>query len=217
MKNLLKSIKLIILVYFAFSVLSDSFPALAAPPDNNLDLDDAASSTVLPKRRDDATPYAIGPRNVIQIKIFGDASTHQIYRVDELGYISHALVGRVKIAGLTVPEAEKLMESKLDKDYILNPRVNVFILQYSTFSIIGEIKRPGNYEITGRVSVIEAISMAGGFTAVANQRGVKIMRKQEGRETAVNIDTTRITQQGDRSTDAYIEEDDVVVVPKSFF
>ncbi len=109
------------------------------------------------------------------------------------------------------------MESSLDKDYIINPRVNVFVLQYSTFSIIGEVRRPGNYEISGRVSVIEAISMAGGFTAVANQRGVRIMRKGEGRETTVNVDTTRITQQGDRSADAYIEQDDVVVVPKSFF
>ena len=162
-------------------------------------------------------PYIIGPRNMIQIKIFGDASTYQLYRVDELGYINHALVGKIKIAGLNISEAEKLLESRLDKDYIINPRVNIFVLQYSTFSIIGEVKRPGNYEITGRVSIIEAISMAGGFTAVANQRGVKVMRKTIGHEATLNVDTTRVTQQGDRSSDVYIEQDDVVVIPKSFF
>lgn len=170
-----------------------------------------------PEKKEDATLYTIGPKNVIQIKIFGDANTHQIYRVDELGFISHALIGKVKVAGLTTSDLEKLMESRLDKDYILNPRVNIFVLEYSTFSIIGEVRKPGNYELTGRVSVIEALSMAGGFTPVANQRAVKIMRKKEGSEMSVNVDTTRITQQGDRSADAYIEADDVVVVPKSFF
>jgi protein involved in polysaccharide export with SLBB domain len=179
--------------------------------------EETANSTIVRPNRKEEVAYVIGPRNTIQIKIFGDASTHQLYRVDELGYINHALVGKVRLAGLTTSEAEKLMESRLDKDYIINPRVNVFVLQYSTFSIIGEVRKPGNYEITGQVSVIEAISMAGGFTAVANQRSVKIMRKAEGRESTVNVDTTRITQQGDRTADAYIEQDDVVVVPKSFF
>lgn len=175
------------------------------------------STYVRPVNKRAEVAYVIGPRNTIQIKIFGDASTHQLYRVDELGYINHALLGRIKMAGFSISEAEKLIETKLDKDYIINPRVNIFVLQYSTFSIIGEVRKPGNYEITGRVSVIEAISMAGGFNAVANQRGVRIMRKTEGQETSINVDTTRITQQGDRSGDVNIEQDDVVVVPKSFF
>jgi len=204
-----------LLVFFSFYVLlclSSVFDegAFAAK-------EEPANTTVIQPSRKEDVAYIIGPRNMIQIKIFGDASTHQLYRVDELGFINHALVGKIKIAGLTTSEAEKLMESKLDKDYIINPRVNVFILQYSTFSIIGEVRKPGNYEITGRVSVIEAISMAGGFTAVANQRGVKIMRKTEDHESTLSVDTTRITQQGDRTADVYIEQDDVVVIPKSFF
>lgn len=163
------------------------------------------------------SPYIIGPQNVIQIKIYGDASAHQVYRVDELGFIKHVLIGRVKVAGMTIEEAEKKMEQLLDRDYIVNPHVTIFVLEYSTFSIIGEVKRPGNYEITGKVSVIEAISMAGGFTTVAAQKSVKIMRKQEGTERVIPVDTTRITQQGDLSAEVYLEADDVVVVPKSFF
>ena len=161
--------------------------------------------------------YVIGPQNVIQIKIFGDASANQIYRVDELGTIKHALIGQVKLGGLSVSDAEKLMESKLKGDYFVDPRVTIFVLEHSRFSVMGEVKRPGTFEILGKVSVIEAISMAGGFTPVANQHGVKIVRKQEGREASIDVDTTRITQMGDTSANVYIQSDDVVVVSKSFF
>lgn len=161
--------------------------------------------------------YVLGPQNVIQVKIFGDASTNQIYRVDELGFIKHALLGSVKIGGLTVADAENLLEQRLSGDYIIDPRVTIFVLEHSRFSVIGEVKRPGTYEIQGKVSVIEAISMAGGFTGVANQRDVKIIRKQDGREARINVDSTRITQHGDTTANVFIEADDVVVVSKSFF
>ncbi|HTL70389.1 MAG TPA: polysaccharide biosynthesis/export family protein [Candidatus Eisenbacteria bacterium] len=161
--------------------------------------------------------YVIGPQNVIQVKIFGEAATNQIYRVDEGGNINHALVGRVNLAGKTVAEAEKIMEEKLSGDYIVNPHVTIFVLEFSRFSILGEVQRPGTYEITGHVSVLEAISMAGGFTRVANSRGVRIIRKAEGKEQTIDIDTTEITDQGKLSSEVSIQADDVIVVSKSFF
>ena len=161
--------------------------------------------------------YVIGPQNLLQIKIFGEAGTNQMYRVDEDGYIRHALAGRVKIMGLTVAEAEKQLEQKLDGDYIINPQVNIFVLEYSHFSIIGEVRKPGNYEISGRVSVIRAISMAGGFTPIANQRGVQIIRKTEdGREVKIGVDAVKIME-GNLSDEQDLQADDVVVIPKSFF
>ncbi len=201
----------------AFTALAIFFLSLTAA--TAWSADDEETRTILPldTKKNTETPYVIGPQNVIQIKIFGDASTHQIYRVNELGIIRHTLIGEVRVGGMTVSELENSIESKLKGDYFVDPRVNVFVLEYSTFSIIGEVKRPGNFEITGRVTVIEAISMAGGFTAVANQRGVKIMRKKDGSKSTLPVDTTRITQQGDRSGDVSIEAEDVIVVPKSFF
>lgn len=163
-----------------------------------------------------AVSYVIGPQNVIQIKVFGDAATNQIYRVDERGYIKHALLGTVKIGGLSVAQAEELIESQLKGDYFIDPRVTIFVLEHSRFSVLGEIRKPGIYEIQGRVSVIEAISMAGGFTPVANQRDVKIIRKSDGRESTVTVDATRITG-GDLSSDISVEADDVINVSKSFF
>lgn len=166
----------------------------------------------------DENPYEIGPQNLLQIKIFGEAGINQLYRVDEDGYVKHSLLGRVKIGGLTVAEAEKEIEKRLDGDYIINPQVTIFVLEYGHFSIIGEVRKPGNYELSGRVSLIRAISIAGGFTPIANQKGVQIIRTApDGTETKISVDTTRITQQGDLSAERDLQADDVIVVPKSFF
>jgi len=162
--------------------------------------------------------YMIGPENMVQIKIFGEADLSQIYRVDELGYINHALVGRVQLAGSTVSAAEKIMESKLAGDYILNPKVTIFVLEHSHFSILGEVRKPGTYEILGRVSIIEAMSMAGGFTPVADQRHVKIIRKGVDKDQTLNIDAAALMQGGNRDNkETTIQANDVINVPKSFF
>ncbi len=167
--------------------------------------------------RQETSSYLIGAQNLLQIKIFGEAGTNQLYRVDEDGYIKHSLAGRVKVGGLSATEAEKLLEKKLDGDYIINPQVNVFVLEYSHFSIIGEVRKPGNYEISGRVSAIRAISIAGGFTPIANQRGVQLIRKNsDGSESKISVDAVRIME-GDLSADQDLQADDVIVVPKSFF
>ena len=197
------------LLGFLFSACADTRVFAGPDPKNS------------PRENTDSTqdaPYIIGPQNMLQIKVFGEAETNQIYRVDEGGYINHTLLGRVKVGGYTVEEIERSLEKKLDGDYILNPHVTVFVLEFSHFSIIGEVRKPGNYELSGKISVIRAISIAGGFTPVADQRAVKIMRKNEdGKESAINVDTTRITQHGDMSAEVNLQADDVVVVPKSFF
>lgn len=197
-------------LFFLLYVLTVSFThlALAESPETKVAAQDSSQTEA----------YIIGPQNLIQIKIFGEPGVNPVFRVDELGFITHPLVGRVKLAGSTVAEAEKIMESKLSGDYIINPQVTLFVIEHSHFSVLGEVKRPGTYEILGRVSVIEAISMAGGFTPVANQRDVKVLKKgQSSGSNTISVDATRITQQGDRSAEIYIEADDVIAVSKSFF
>lgn len=165
---------------------------------------------------EDQTGYKIGPQNLLQVKIFGEAGVNQLYRVDEEGYIKHALGGRIRVGGMNVTEVERTIEAKLDGDYIINPQVNVFVLEYSHFSVLGEVRKPGNYEITGTMSVIRAISMAGGFTPIADQRNVQIIRTgPNGTESKLKVDVGNLMQGGQAEVE--LQADDVIVVPKSFF
>lgn len=160
--------------------------------------------------------YTIGPQNTIQIKIFGEGNLNQIYRVDEAGYITHALTGRIRLGGLSVSQAEKAMEKALRGDYIINPRVTIFVLEHSRFSVLGEVRKPGTYEIQGRVSLMEAISMAGGLTPVASQGDVKIVHRSEDHESTETVDVGRMSR-GEIKKRIYMEPDDVIMVSKSFF
>ncbi len=212
-------------VFFPLAVFFSLFPGVLfaeGPAKSSGESQKAPASTTAsfaaPQIAPDAeTPYILGPQNVIQIKIFGESGVNPIYRIDELGFIKHALVGRLKLGGLNVEQAEELLEKTLAGDYIINPQVTIFVLEHSRFSIIGEVRKPGTYEILGRVSIIEAISMAGGFTPVANQRDVRIQRRQEEAQSTVQVDTTKITQRGDMTAQVNVEANDVIVVAKSFF
>lgn len=205
------------LVLFTFRLCSapELYAASADQADTALSAVALEKASASSSRQD--TPYVIGSQNLLQVKIFGEAGINQLYRVDEDGYIKHALAGRVRIRGLTVAEAEKELERLLDGDYIINPQITIFVLEYSNFSIIGEVRKPGNYELSGNVSFIRAISMAGGFTPIANQKGVQIIRKNaDGSESKISVDAARIIR-GDSSDEVGLQADDVIVVPKSFF
>ena len=161
--------------------------------------------------------YMIGPNNLLQIKILGEEGIQSTFRVDDSGYISHPLAGRVKIAGQTVSQAEDMLTNVFKGDYILNPQVSIFVIEHSHYSILGEVRKPGNYEITGRLSVVEAISIAGGFTPVANDNKVKILRRDlSGGERTISLNVEDLME-GKQNEEAYIQAGDVIQVPKSFF
>ncbi len=159
--------------------------------------------------------YIIGPTNLLYIKVLGESGLQQTYRVDEAGYISHPLLGRVRLGGQTVAQAEESLKKQLTGDYILDPNVNIFVLEHSRFSVLGEVRKPGNYEILGQLSLVEAISIAGGFTPLANDRKVKILRHGLEGESTILINMKDVLD--GKKTAVNIEAGDVIEIPKSFF
>ncbi len=162
------------------------------------------------------TAYHIGPQNLLQIKILGQKALQQTFRVDDFGYITYPLVGRIRLAGYTVAEAEDIMQNVLKDDYIRNPHITIFIREHSRYSVLGEVRNPGNYEIIGKVSLVEAISIAGGFTPVADEKKIRVIRKNEGGEQSLIINVQDIMD-GKQKNDAAVEAGDIINVPKSFF
>lgn len=159
--------------------------------------------------------YVLGATNLIFIKVLGQEGLQQTFRLDEVGYITHPLLGRIKLSGKTVSEAEEQIRKMLEGDYILDPNVTIFVLEHSRFSVLGEVRKPGNYEILGKLSLIEGISIAGGFTPVGNDRKVKILRHDEDGEKNITVNVRDIIE--GRKGNIDIQAGDVIEVPKSFF
>ncbi|MFC1823327.1 polysaccharide biosynthesis/export family protein [Thermodesulfobacteriota bacterium] len=99
----------------------------------------------------------------------------------------------------------------MDKDML-------FIPTAEHFYIIGEVKRPGSYSLPDEeITLVEAISMAGGFTNVAARNRTRIIRVEEGVEKIIQVKVDAITRAGQKIKDVIIQPDDVIVVPESFF
>jgi protein involved in polysaccharide export with SLBB domain len=168
----------------------------------------------------DISGYRIGPENVLQIDVYygRDRELSRKVRVSSTGRITFPLLGEVDVAGLSIAELEQKLTDLLDRDYLVNPQVSVFIENYSTVSILGQVKEPGSFEIKGSLTLIELISLAGGFTKIAATNDVRIMRTRlNGSKTTIKVRANDIINRGREEDDVSLEPGDIITVPESFF
>ncbi len=162
--------------------------------------------------------YRIGVGDLLQIEVYDEKDLTKEVRVLTDGFISFPLIGAIKAAGLTVSGLEKEIKKLLAAKYLVDPQVTVFVKEFSDIYVFGEVKKPGSFPLFGRMTVFEAITLAGGFTEVANPAKVKIVRQQQdGQEVTFEVDIGRITKKGEASEDKDLEANDRVIVPRSFF
>ncbi|MFC1590681.1 polysaccharide biosynthesis/export family protein [Candidatus Omnitrophota bacterium] len=163
-----------------------------------------------------AQEYSLGPDDALKITVYREEELEREVRVSSDGYISFPLLGKIKAEGLTVSELETRMTIGL-KRYIKNPQVTVFIMEYSTITVTGQVEEPGSFPLKGELTVLEAIGLAGGFTKIASRNDVKIMRIENGKKKTIRVKVADISKRGDRTQDIPLKRGDVVFVPESFF
>ncbi len=161
--------------------------------------------------------YRIGVGDLLQIEVYDEPDLTKEVRVLTDGSVSFPLLGTLRAGGLTVNELQTKITSQLAEKYLVNPQVIVFVVEFSNVYVFGEVKSPGSFPLYGTMTVFEAVTLAGGFTEVANQNKVKVIRREDGREIAFEIDTEKITKNGDTSEDIELRANDRVIVPRRFF
>lgn len=166
------------------------------------------------------TDYKISSADLISVTVYQDAEMSRKVRVNANGTVSLPLVGAVKVGGMTLIDAQAAIEEKLGK-YLVSPQVSLFIEDYGnkTIFVMGEVQKPGSYPVPteSRMTVLEAISTAGGFTPVAAQDRARVLRNVNGASVTYTINTKEITQQGQKDKDMVLEPNDIIYVPQSFF
>lgn len=109
------------------------------------------------------------------------------YYVNDSGYISFPLLGKIEASGKTIPEMEETM-NKLVSEILREASVVVKLVMYNV-SILGEVKNPGKYAIyNNRVNIFEALAMGGDLTTFANRNKVQIIRNQGNKNNIVTVD-----------------------------
>jgi protein involved in polysaccharide export with SLBB domain len=179
-----------------------------------------AISAALQQAGAEKADYKIGPSDLLDISVYQDKDMNRVVRVSQNGTVSFPLIGVVKVGGLSVIEAQDMLSDKL-KDFIVSPQITVFIKEYGNKKvfILGQVSKPGSYELPteAKLTVLEAVSLAGGFTNIAAPDRTKIIRNKGGKSTSFTIEVSAITKRGEKSKDLPLEPNDVVYVPQSFF
>jgi len=164
--------------------------------------------------------YKIQPGDLLEIEIFKETDMNRTVRVSGNGTLTFPLAGNVKLSDITVPEAEALLAQKLS-EFLVNPQVTVLIKEYGNkqLYVLGEVKKPGSITLPAErtLTVLEAITLAGGFTELAAPDRTKVLRNANGQNLNIEVKISRITKEGDKSADIPLEPNDTVFVPQSFF
>jgi polysaccharide export outer membrane protein len=159
--------------------------------------------------------YAIGPKDLLEIKVFDLPELNQTVRVAEDGTITLPLLGAVRVEGLSKNAVEARLKELLEEKWLENAQVSVFIKEYQSkrVALIGAVENPGMYKLVGKLTLLQVISEAGGFTEnVSNE--IFVLRNGTGEETAtLVIDLEELLQNGNQKLNLPLQPGDVINVP----
>lgn len=123
--------------------------------------------------------YRLGSGDRLAISVFGHPDLSGEFEVDASGEIAYPLLGQVGARGHTLEELRGIIGDDLDRDFIVDPRVSVEVLNFRPFYILGQVNAPGSYPYVSGLNVRQAVAIAGGFTRRADQAEVVIVREIE--------------------------------------
>jgi polysaccharide export outer membrane protein len=160
----------------------------------------------------------LGPEDVFDVRVFGEKELSSTYRVASDGTIDFPLIGTVSVTGKTPTEVADLIETELvEGDFLKRPQVSILVTEYNSkkISVFGQVKQPGTFPYQDDMSVVEAISKAGGFTSMARANDTVVIRVVEGDEKRFKVQVEAIGE--GRAPNFLLRAGDIVFVPERVF
>lgn len=164
-------------------------------------------------RSERAATYRIGAEDVLQIVVFNNEALTRVVPVRPDGMISLPLLNDVKAAGLTPLELRAQLLKRL-AEYIPSPEVSVIVTAVRSFkvSVMGQVSKPGRYELGSTATVVDVLALAGGFTEFANPSRVVVLRREGPAMTRLPFNYQKVGAASE-TTNFPLRPGDVVLVP----
>lgn len=161
--------------------------------------------------------FALGSGDVLSIRVFREPELSGDFMVDADGAIRFPLIGAVNVSGLTPNEIAQRLTEQLGGNYLRSPQVTVLLKEANSrkVSVLGQVSKPGTFSYQDQLSLVEAITLAGGLDKLADAGRVKITRLKEGQELHFVVALNRILD--GRAPNLELRPGDVVFVPESMF
>ena len=161
-----------------------------------------------------APGYRIGPEDIIQVSVFGNEALTRTVPVRPDGMITLPLLNDIKAAGLTPMELRDLIMKRL-VEFVPSPEVAVIVTEVRSLmvSVIGQVAKPGRYDLKSAGTVVDALAMAGGFKEFAARSKVVVMRTENGIAKRLPFDYDRMAAAKNRQDNFVLRAGDIVMVP----
>jgi polysaccharide export outer membrane protein len=162
-----------------------------------------------------AYDYNIGPQDLLTISVFEVPELNITVRVAEDGTIALPLLGVVKVEGLNQLQLENTLATLLEKSYLKNAQVTVFIKEYQSkkVSIIGAVQKTGDYELIGKQTLLQMLSRAGGILEKAGDKIIVIRQYKNGKSASLSIDIEELMLKGNPRLNIPLQPNDIINVP----
>jgi polysaccharide export outer membrane protein len=158
--------------------------------------------------------YQLAPEDVVEIAVWKEEGLQKQLLVKPDGSISFPLIGDIQASGKTTEQIKTEVTDRL-KTYIPNPVVTVSVLKIVGYKVyvLGRVNRPGEIVAGRYVTVLQALSMAGGLTPFAEEDNIKVIRRTNGKETVFPFHYARIRKGNDLDLNIVLKSGDIVLVP----
>lgn len=162
-----------------------------------------------------ADEYVIGAEDVLEIMVWRNEMLSRpriVVRPD--GKISLPLVGDIHTAGLTAKQVKEDIEKRL-KEYEELPNVTVIVAEINSYYIyiLGEVTRPGRYQLKSNISVLQAVSLAGGFTNWASPNSTVVLRRNGDKEEKIKVRYKKIISGSRPEDNIVLKPGDTIIIP----
>ncbi|MES2636306.1 MAG: polysaccharide biosynthesis/export family protein [Pseudomonadota bacterium] len=158
--------------------------------------------------------YMLQEGDVLEISVWGEESLNKEVRVLPDGSITFPLAGRVEVSNSTTPEVEKRITEKL-KTYLPDPQVTVVItnIEGNRVYVIGKVLKPGPILLGSPMTVLQALSQAGGLDKFADTDDLKVLRTTNGVQNTISIDYDELIEGHNLDSNILLKTGDTILVP----
>ncbi len=167
-----------------------------------------------------ADNYRVSPGDIVQVSVFQEKDLTSSYRVMADGTISMPLIGSVRVAGMPSSAASAAIRARLLDGYLVDPQVTLRVIGYAKmrFTVLGQVATPKSLSVPAneKLTLLQAIAMAGGPTRLANQRKVTVKREVDGELRVLEFDTKKMARDG-TSGSFLVRDRDIITVSESIF
>lgn len=180
-----------------------------------------ATDEAKPASSPEATDYVLQPSDLIRVLIFQEPDLLREVRITQEYTITLPLIGTIDLRDRTVRQAEEIIRGLYDKDYLVNPQVNLTVLEYSqrTVQVVGAVNNPGSvvFPPEQKMGLVEAIARAGGQSRVADLKRVQLTRTSAEGKTENFIINVVDLMKGASGEQWLLRKGDVILVPEKLF